>query len=150
MEILDPLMELESPLLGGLVKGGLRDFIKMVSRIRFLSLNVGLKNDLAGLVTLIKEHNLAFVLLQEVRINDEQIELIVGRHGFKGKVNIDSEDPMKPGTAIVWRSSLPVTNISTIVSCRVQCALLGTQAILNVYAPSGSDRKFERGLRFKV
>ena len=117
----------------------------MDSRIRFLSLNIGLKNDLAGLVTLLKVHNLDFVLLQEVRINDEQIELIVGRHGFKGKVNIDSEDPMKPGTAIVWKSSLPVRDISTIVTCRAQCAFLGTHAILNVYAPSGSDRKFERG-----
>ena len=72
----------------------------MVSRIRILSLNIGLKNDLAGLVTLIQVHNLDIVLLQEVRINDEQIDLIVGKHGFKGKVNIDSEDTMKPGTAI--------------------------------------------------
>ena len=95
----------------------------MDSRIRFLSLNIGLKNDLAGLVTLLKVHNLDFVLLQEVRINDEQIELIVGRHGFKGKVNIDSEDPMKPGTAIVWKSSLPVRDISTIVTCRAPCWL---------------------------
>ena len=112
----------------------------MVSRIRILSLNIGLKNDLAGLVTLIQVHNLDIVLLQEVRINDEQIDLIVGRHGYKGQVNIDIEDPMKPGTGIVWRSSLPVRDIWTIVTCRAQSALLGTHALLNVYAPSGSDR----------
>ena len=80
----------------------------MESRIRFLSLNVGLKNNLAGLATLIQVHKLDIVLLQEVRISDEQVDNLIGSLGFKVRVNIDPEDPMKPGTGIVWRSSLPV------------------------------------------
>ena len=32
--------------------------------------------------------------------------------------------------------------------CRVQHARLGSFSILNIYAPSGSDRKVERGLFF--
>ena len=47
----------------------------MDSRIRFLSLNVGLKNNLAGLTTLLKVHYLDIILLQEVRISDEQVDL---------------------------------------------------------------------------
>ena len=120
----------------------------MDSRIRFLSLNIGLKNDLAGLSTLIRVHRLDIILLQEVRISDEQVDLLVGKHGFKVKVNINEEDPMKPGTAIVWRSSLTVREVLTIVPCRVQCAFIEGYALLNVYAPSGSDKKFERGSLF--
>ena len=45
----------------------------MNSRIRILSINIGLKSDLAGLMTLISVHRLDLVLLQEVRITDEQI-----------------------------------------------------------------------------
>jgi hypothetical protein len=63
-------------------------------------------------------------------------------------VNRDIDELSKPGTAIVWRSSLPVREVSTIVPCRAQCAFLGAYAILNIYAPSGSDRKFERGSFF--
>ena len=43
---------------------------------------------------------------------------------------------------------MPVREVSTIVLCRAQCAFLGAYAILNVYAPSGSDKKFERGSLF--
>ena len=32
--------------------------------------------------------------------------------------------------------------------CRVQHALLGSYSIFNIYAPSGSDKKVERGLFF--
>ena len=81
----------------------------MAPRIRILSLNIGLKSDLAGLGTLIKIHRLDLVLLQEVRISDEQINQKLGHLGFTGKVNIDAENPVKPGTALVWRSALPVT-----------------------------------------
>ena len=61
----------------------------MNSRIRMLSLNVGLKSDLAGLFTLISVHKLDLVLLQEVRITDEQLNQQLGNHGFTGMVNID-------------------------------------------------------------
>ena len=44
----------------------------MNSRIRILSLNIGLKSDLAGVLTLISVHKLDLVMLQEVRITDEQ------------------------------------------------------------------------------
>jgi hypothetical protein len=54
---------------------------KMESRIRFLSLNIGLKNNLAGLATLITVHKLDIVLLQEVRISDEQLDDLIGIQG---------------------------------------------------------------------
>ena len=81
----------------------------MESTIRFLSLNVGLKNNVVGLESLLRVHNLDIILLQEVRISDDLIDIIVGKHGYKGKVNINPEEPSVPGTAIVWRSCLPVS-----------------------------------------
>ena len=63
-------------------------------------------------------------------------------------VNIDAENPLTPGTALVWRSTLPMKQVSAVVPCRVQLALLGSYSILNIYAPSGSDKKVERGFFF--
>ena len=65
----------------------------MNSRIRILSINIGLKSDLAGLLTLIAVHKLDLVMMQEVRITDVQMNQQLGNHGFTGMVNIDEEDP---------------------------------------------------------
>ena len=88
------------------------------------------------------------MLLQEVRITDEQINQQLSHHGFIGMVNIDAENQSTPGTALAWRRTLPIKQVSTIVPCRVQHARLGSFSILNIYAPSGSDRKVERGFFF--
>ena len=120
----------------------------MNSRIRILSLNIGLKSDLAGLMTLISVHSLDLIMLQEVRITDEQLNQQLDKHGFTGMVNIDAENPLTPGTALVWRSTLPIKQVSAVVPCRVQHALLGSYSVLNIYAPSGSDKKVERGFFF--
>ena len=120
----------------------------MDPKINFLSLNVGMSSTLAGLSTLITTQNLDIVFLQEVKSSGEQIELLLGRLGFKAAVNIDQDCPTTLGTAIVWRASLPVTDVCILVSCRAQVARLGHYMLLNVYAPSGSDKKFERNTFF--
>ena len=73
----------------------------MRAKIKILSLNVGMKSDLAGLITLIQVHKLDIILLQEVRISDEQLNQQIRIYGFTGKVSVDTEDQMKPGVAIV-------------------------------------------------
>jgi hypothetical protein len=65
---------------------------KMESRIRFLSLNIGMKSNLAGLTNILVNHNLDVVFLQEVKLTDEELESKIGRFGFKCKVNINTED----------------------------------------------------------
>ena len=54
----------------------------MNSRIRILSINIGLKSDLTGLLTLIAVHRIDLVMMQEVRITDKQINQQLGNHGF--------------------------------------------------------------------
>ena len=103
----------------------------MNSKIRILSLNIGMKSDLTVLLTLISVHRLDIIMLQEVRITDEQINQQLGNHGFTGMVNIDPENPSTPGTALAWRSNLPIRQVSAVVPCRVQLALLGSYSILS-------------------
>ena len=121
---------------------------KMESLIRFLSLNVGMKNNLAGLDALIKEHKFDVILLHEIRLSREGLDAKFSHLEYTSAVNIEEEDPSKPGTAVLWKSSLPVSNVIVLVKCRAQLVLLGNYALLNIYAPSGSDKRNERAIFF--
>ena len=90
----------------------------MNSTIRILSLNIGLRSDLAGLLSLISVHKIDLVMLQEVRITDEQLNQQLENHGYTGMVNTDAEEPLKPGTALAWRSTLPIKQDTTMVRKR--------------------------------
>ena len=116
----------------------------MAVELNFLSLNVGMSATLAGLTSLITVHRLDIIFLQEVRLGGEQLNFFVGSLGFQAEVNIDTDQPTRPGTALVWKKSLPVSDVFTLVVCRAQVALLGPYMLLNIYAPSGSDKKYER------
>ena len=119
-----------------------------MSSINFLSLNVGMSSSLAGLPSLISAHNLDVIFLQEVRLSSEQMNLMIGMLGFETVVNIDQEHPSRPGTAIAWRKHLPVCDVSTLVLCRAQVATLGCYMLINIYAPSGSEKKHDRNVFF--
>ena len=120
----------------------------MESKIRFLSFNIGMKSNLAGLLTMIVDYKLDIIFLQEVKLSDDELGSKVARFGYKCKVNINIEELSKPGTAIVWRSTLSIKEVNTVVTCRAQVAVLDGYALLNIYAPSGSDKKYERGFLF--
>ena len=64
------------------------------------------------------------ILLQEVRLNGPQIEQMLP--GFNAVANIDLENIPRPGTAIAWRSNLPVENVVSYSLCRLQIATLGS------------------------
>ena len=114
--------------------------------INFLSLNVGMSASLAGLPVIIQAEQLDIIFLQEVRVTSEQIEHLL--RGFRAVVNIDESQPSKPGTAIVWRETIPISDVCPIVPCRLQVASLGSYKLLNIYAPSGSDRRHDRAVFF--
>ena len=118
----------------------------MESTINFFSLNVGMSASLAGLPVIIQAEQLDIIFLQEVRVTSEQIEHLL--RGFRAVVNIDESQPSKPGTAIVWRETIPISDVCPIVPCRLQVASLGSYKLLNIYAPSGSDRRHDRAVFF--
>ena len=120
----------------------------MESRIRFLTLNIGMKSNLAGLTTILESHRIDIAFLQEVKSSEDEINSKVEKLGYISRVNLNSEEPAQPGTALVWKTTLPMRDINSLVTCRLQVAFLGDLALLNLYAPSGSDKKYERGTFF--
>ena len=119
----------------------------MESRIRFLTMNTGMRSDLAGLLAIICDHKPDVVFLQEIRLSDEELDCKLMKIGYKGKVN-KAEDDSKPGIAIVWRQTLQITEVLNIVEGRAQLAILGDYCLMNLYAPSGSNLRYERNLFF--
>ena len=114
--------------------------------INLLSSNVGMNSSLGGLSALVNLEKVNLIFLQEVRTTSDQIERDL--RGFKASVNIDPGSPSSPGTAIVWRQNLPVTNVLSLKVCRIQIASLGDVRLVNIYAPSGSQNRYARSLFF--
>ena len=116
----------------------------MESSIRFLSLNVGMKSDLAGVRDMILNYNLDIILIQEIRLTHDEMDSKFSEMGYSVKVNIDNDQPLKPGTAVIWNSKLPVTSVENLCLNRAQVIFINEYAVLNIYAPSGADKKNER------
>ena len=121
----------------------------MAGNFNFFSLNIGMNSsNLAGLINFIRNENLDIIFLQEIRLSAEQLSAKVNHLGYKVEVNINEEEPSKPGTAILWKSCLKLSDFVSVVPCRCQAAFLDNYLLINVYAISGSDKKYERGNLF--
>ena len=118
----------------------------MEAPVNFLSLNVGSTHNLAGLNTAISTASLDIILLQEIKMSQSQLDSLVSRFGFLSKINISEENQHKPGTAILWRASVPLSGVVNLIECRLQIAELGPYKILNCYAPSGSENRHSRSV----
>ena len=116
--------------------------------VNFLSLNVASSSNLAGLNTAISTASYDVILLQEMKMTQEQLDPIVKRFGFKAHVNVSEVNQHKPGTAILWRNSVPLSGLVNLVECRLQMAELGPYRIFNCYAPSGSENRQQRNIFF--
>ena len=70
---------------------------------------------------------------------------MVQKYGYKANTNIDSNNRTSSGTGFVWKSSLPVSEVHSVVECRSQLLKLGDYNFVNIYAPSGTQNKQTRG-----
>ena len=113
--------------------------------ISFLTYNVHGSYNLSNLYLLLEVNKPSIVLLQEVKLSTSQIKNYGRRLGYTGASNIDELDPNKPGTAMMWHSSVPITQVVSLYPCRIQVAMLGVYPVVNVYVPAGSHRSGERG-----
>ena len=84
------------------------------------------------------------LFVQEVLLSTQELLLKVQPYGYNCESNIDALNPTKPGTAVIWRESVPITGTRVIVECRIQSLTVGATSFLNIYAPSGSARHRER------
>ena len=120
----------------------------MARLTNILSLNVGMSSNLAGLTTLLSVNPVDLILLQEIRISDEQINATLGRLGYTAVVNIDMDSPTSPGTAVAWKNIFSEVEVFTLIKCRCQMIKLGVISFINIYAPSGSSKRHERNVFF--
>ena len=97
--------------------------------INLLSLNVGSSSNLGGLNTVISTSKYDVILLQEVKMTQNQLDNAVNRFGFLSKVNVNEENHQKPGLAILWRTSVPLTGVVNLLECRLQIAELGQYSL---------------------
>ena len=107
-----------------------------------------MSNLLSDVISFITSYDIDVIFLQEIRLTLEQLQVKFGNFGYLVDVNIDEEDFSKPGTAILWKSSVPIVDVSTLLQCRCQIAFLNQHILINVYAHSGSSRNKERGNLF--
>ena len=108
----------------------------MMGEYKFMSYNVASREDLAGVVDLIKMNRPKIVFLQEVGLTTEQLKVLLPR-GYTGECNIDVEDNRKPGVATVWEEGKEA-EVCNIIKCRMQVVKWGEEKFINVYGPSGT------------
>ena len=120
----------------------------MAGLLNVFSLNIGMKDNLAGLENFLNDENFDVIFLQEVRISNDQLQSKVVKYGYVAEVNINEDESFKPGTAFIWKSSIPIENVVPLVQCRCQVAYVGRHILINIYAPSGSDKRHERASLF--
>ena len=99
---------------------------------------------LGGLLSIIKLENPDIVLLQEITVTTGQLKLFVAKYGYNAEANTDLLDISRLGTGMVWRSDIPISEVTSVVDCRAQLAKLGSYSLLNLYAPSGGNNKAAR------
>ena len=120
----------------------------MASNLKVFSLNIGMSDNLAGLVNFIVNESLDIIFLQEVKMTSEHLCFQVNKLGYLAEVNINEDEPTKPGTALLWKSCLPVQDVTNLVQCRCQIAFMDQFLLVNIYAHSGSDKRHHRGELF--
>ena len=117
---------------------------RKITDFKLMSYNVHGSMTLAGLSMMLEVFKPSVVMLQEVRVSTEQLQGFLARLGYTGQSNVDESELTKPGTGMVWKTSVNLTQVVPIYACRIQMAKLGKYRLVNVYVPAGNNRKAER------
>ena len=112
--------------------------------LKIITLNTGNNSVLGGLLSIIKMENPDIVFLQEISVTTGQLKLFVAKYGYNAEANTDLLDITRLGTGLVWRSDVPITEVTSVIDCRAQSAKLGSYNLINLYAPSGGNNKSQR------
>ena len=115
-----------------------------MAALKIITLNTGNSLVLGGLLSIIRIENPDIVLLQEITVTTGQLQLFVAKFGYNAEANTDILDITRLGTGIIWKSEIPVSEVTSVVECKAQLAKLGPYHLLNVYAPSGGNNKSAR------
>ena len=115
---------------------------------RLISCNIASSKRLERVLDLVKSKKPDLLLLQEVTLTSAQFKAALQPFNYLCESNIDQENPSSPGTAAIWRSNIPVTQVTNLVTCQLQSIEIGLQTIYNVYPPSGSQSRQDLAVLF--
>ena len=105
---------------------------------------------LSGLLLILDLERPDVVLLQELTMNTEHLSTYISsKQGYKAFANVDELDRRKPGTGLIWRDSLPVTQVAALEPCRILTAYLGPYPVVNIYPPAGTENFQARRIFFR-
>ena len=114
----------------------------MASTLNIMSANIAMS--MVSIPDILKSDKPDLLFLQEINIGTESVSDCVNRLGYSVECNVDPLHPTLPGTAILWKASLNVSEINQLVERRAQSVKLAGETFINVYAPSGSGNRRER------
>ena len=84
----------------------------MADIYKIITFNVGSSSTLGGLISILNIEKPHIVMLQEVTLTSEQLTLHVSKYGYSAETNIDINNQTALGTGFVWKSNLPVSDVS--------------------------------------
>ena len=114
----------------------------MASSFKIVSANIG--TSMISIADMLKTDRPEILFLQEVTSPTSDLQARVAGLGYSGECNVDSLHPTRPGTAIVWRQTICVSEVNCLIERRAQSVRVGGETYVNVYAPSGSNNRRER------
>ena len=113
---------------------------------KIISLNIAMSS--LSLSDVLRFDKPDLLVLQEVSFPTQTLCDRVDTLGYTGECNVDPIHPTLPGTAVVWRKTLNVSEVNPIIERRVISLKCGEERFCNVYAPSGTTNKKERMVMF--
>ena len=114
----------------------------MAATLKLVSSNIG--TSLLSVSDILKTDKPELLFLQEVTNPTNELLARVTSLGYCAECNVDSLHPQRPGTAIVWKKTLKISEVNCIIERRAQFIKVGGETFMNCYAPSGSNNKRER------
>ena len=114
----------------------------MAPAFKTVSANVAMST--LSIRDILKSDKPELLFLQEINVSTEVVNDIVTRLGYRGECNIDPLHPTLPGTAILWKNNLKVSEIDQLIERRAQSIKCAGETFINIYAPSGSNNRRER------
>ena len=90
----------------------------MTAMFKLVSANLGTSLLSVGDILMTDKPELLF--LQEVTCPTNELLTRVTSLGYSAECNVDSLHPTRPGTAIVWKKSLKINEVNSIIERRAQ------------------------------
>ena len=110
----------------------------------FRTMSVNIAMSLVSIKDILKSDKPDLLFVQEINNSTEVVSDSVNRLGYSVECNVDPLHSTLPGTAILWKTNIKVSEINQLIERRAQSIKCAGETFFNVYAPSGSGNRRER------